>query len=212
MSVEPQTDAPESAKSAPAEQPQQPEQHDVTFSFDRTTHYRVRERVFRPDCFEVHDENNNAILSIVGKVIDRSGQKVMFWKDTQHRLFKMTEECNSWLQRMYMFEYRTKQVFTIQKKAFLPFFGRGVVLVWKGKGTDSTPCLQMNTTGGRSRITVTDIASGRVWATMKRSMFGPRRLFTGADYYRVSVRPGVHVPFIMMLCVCADEQYTDFNR
>lgn len=209
MSGDPQTNAPQTAENTPGEYP---EQRDEVFSFDRTTEYRVRERVFRPDCFEVQDEHNNIILSVVGKVIDRSGAKVMFWKDTQQRLFKMNEQWNSWLQRMYMFEYSTKQVFTIQKKGFLPFFGRGVVLVWKGKGTDSTPWLQMNSSGGRSRITVTEIDTGRVWATMKRSMFGPRRLFTGADYYRVSVRPGVPVPFVMMLCVCADEQYTDFNR
>ncbi|CAN8064146.1 unnamed protein product [Agarophyton chilense] len=191
-----------------------PQHADVVtpYTFNSVSKYTVKELVFKPDCFEVLDDSKNGVYTIKGKAIDRSGTKTLFAKDSDDRLFKMTENLNTFLQVMYMFDFRTKSVYTMRKKGVFPGFGRGTVFVWKGKGTDGSPFIRMTTSGGRSMITIVDIETGKQIATMKRSMLGPRRFLTGADFYRVSISPGFDVPFVLMLCVCADEQYTDFNR
>lgn len=174
----------------------------------------IKEKILRPDCLDVFKvPSEEVVYTIKGKVLHRDGEKVMLDSRDNSRVFKMTEDINSWRQKMYMYDYRDNTVYNVRKAGFLPGKGRNILKVFRGKESDGgTHIMDIITNSIRTRFRVEELASGESIATVVRKPFAVRRLLAGRDIYNLTVNSATaDLPFIFMLVVSMDEQYSDYN-
>lgn len=186
---------------------------------DQPRVYRLSEKITRPDCYDVKSEDGSVVYSVTGRAISFEGKKTVDDKDG-NRLFLIKEDTKTWLQKTYMHDYRTKQLYTLRKKAFLPWRGRDTLLVFRGDEKDGgVHVMNIKSNSIRSEFRISN-TNGDVIATMERKAFTARRLVTGTDAYTISIsatgaeagQEEVDDAFIITLAVCIDEHYNDFNR
>lgn len=76
-------------------------------------------------------------------------------------------------------------------------------------GFDWVVAFEMVCDALRGEARVIDVEKNDVQAIIRRSKLSPRKMMTGLDNYTVLVMPGVYIPFIIMMVVCFDEEYTE---
>lgn len=179
---------------------------------NQVTKFLIKEKVFHPDNFEVLKLPDSTLsFDIRGNVLARDCKKIILDQNA-NKLFAMTEDVNTLLQVMYIFDYRTRRVYTLRKKGFFPGFGRSSLFVWEGKGDSGNPLLEITCTAFRTKFNIVDRSTNLSLATFTRSAGNAKRVLTGADTYVLTVLPGMDSAFLTMLVVCCDEHYSDFSR
>lgn len=168
--------------------------------------FHVREQIFRPDVFEVFrgGDRNTTAYEIHGRILNFYGRKSMF-KDGE-RLFKMEIDQASLVQKTYMQDVRTDVKYRIQKKGFLPCFGRSRLQVFEGlESKEEKYCITSSDTV-RKEFEIMDSDTDVLLATVNKK-FTARQLVGNAHSYNVSIIRDVDEAFILMLAVIIDEHY-----
>lgn len=169
----------------------------------------IKEKYLHPDSFLVTIAGTDELVfHVKGKLVSWSGSKKMRDVNGSH-IFSMSVDTASTYLSMYLRDLRDNSIYSLRKKGFLPGFGRGTILVWKGKDMAGEPSFEITSNGKRQDATVVDRASGTTMASIKRKLFGARRLVTGLDTYVLTVNAGNDAALVTMLAVCFDEQYTE---
>jgi len=168
--------------------------------------FHVREQIFRPDVFEVFsgEDRKDATYEVHGKIINFYGRKSMY-KDGE-RLFKLEIDQASLVQTTYMEDLRTNVKYKIQKKGFLPCFGRNRLQVFEGlEKTSEEKYYILSSNTVRKEFEIFDSETDTLVATVYRRWTA--RQLANAHSYDVNVIRDVDEAFILMLAVIIDEHY-----
>lgn len=168
--------------------------------------FHVREKILHPDVFEVFrgDDRNVVAYEVHGKILSFYGRKSMF-KDGE-KLFKLEIDQASLVQTTYMQDVRTDVRYKIQKKGFLPCFGRKKLQVFEGLENFQEKYYVLTSPLVRKEFEIIDSETDMVVATVNRK-WTARQLVTNAHSYDVNIIRDVDEAFILMLAVIIDEQY-----
>lgn len=169
----------------------------------------MSEKVLAPDSFLVSDRSTKQpLFEVKGMLLSFEGQKSLL-DPAGDKLLVMHVDPTSLLSNTFLTDLRTSMRFLVRKKGFLPGRGRGTLQMFLDGQERTEPVVEVVSNASRTSATVVDCGSGRVVASLTRKGFTAKRVFTGLDSYTFDVQPGVDIPFVVMLAVCFDEQYTE---
>lgn len=148
------------------------------------------------------------LYHVDGKHVSVNGVRTMYDTKTGEALYSLTLLPYETQQHMVLHDIRQKVDYTMHKKGFLPGFGRGTVLVWKGPEDVGDALYEMTSDLMRRTGTIFENESRKVLGAIERPVFenpGPG----GVDHYSLKVVEGGDMAFVAMLSICFDEQYTE---
>lgn len=91
----------------------------------------------------------------------------------------------------------------------IPMFGTRTIQAWAGSSDEGEPYLEVKGDFLRKDFAITEKATGRKLAQIKRKSFNLSNLLLEKDTYIIRVEPGVDTALLVFFVVAADEQYRD---
>lgn len=185
----------------------------------------LRERWIKHDCYEICCSKNGIVLYYIHgrplyhilrhgehnynaqKHIDNMSTKKTMFNPRNSRIFVKNELRGSLRQDQYIYDYRSKKVYSLRKKGFLPFQGRDTVFVFEGKEEEGgEKMLEVKAPGNRRLLTIVEIKTGNILATIKRLDIGV------VSDYKITISSDYDKALIFMIASCLDEQYFYSHR
>ena len=88
-------------------------------------------------------------------------------------------------------------------------FGTKTIQAWAGSLDEGAPYLEVKGDFLRKDFSVTEKATGRKLAQIKRKSLNLSNLLFEKDTYVIRVEPGVDTALLVFFVIAADEQYRD---
>ena len=171
--------------------------------------FHVREQISRTDCFEVFtgEDRKEVSYEIHEKLL--SFYRKSLYNKNGKRLFKMEVDQASLVQTTYMENVLTNVKYKIQKKGFMPCFGRNRLQVFEGLETPKEKYHVLSSKVVRNEFEIIDSETDTVVATVKRKL-NTRTLAWNLHSYDIKIIRDADEAFILMLAVIIDGQYFEY--
>lgn len=182
------------------------------FVFDRQMEFKLQEKYFSlsGDSFKILDVASGApVFMMKGKIASIIRERKTLCTSDGRPLYSLTEAALSLRGRMFITDASTKQpVLCLRKKGFIPMMGTSTVQAWHGGSDEGTPYIEIKGNLLRKSFNVTECATGRTIASVKRKS-NLKSLILEKDSYICCVEPGIDAALMVTLTVALDEHYRD---
>jgi uncharacterized protein YxjI len=185
-----------------------------TYFYSCPKEFKLKERLgsLSGDSSVITDVANGAVvMKMNGAVPGAAAEKSTLSDAAGTRLYVLSDAVVSLRDRMFVSDATTRApVLTLRKKGFLPMMGTSTVLCFRGGSDDGNPYLMVKGNIARKAFTVTDVATARVVASVRRRA-DVRSVMTDRenDSYLLRVEAGMDAALMCTLAVALDEHYRD---
>ena len=180
-------------------------------TFPREMTYALREKVLSlsGDTFEIKDQDGHERFKIKGRALSLKDKKTIS-DDKGVDLYKLEKKMVSMHARQYIIDAKTNiKIAVMKQKSVIPFKGTRTILVWKGDKDEGDAWLECKGNLIQYKFKITEVATGKKVAEVKKSFTHLKNLLFDKDKYGVLIEPGYDNALMLLVAAAVDETYHD---